>query len=107
MFSVDLPPIPNALACVVLVISWNLKEKAFRELSNQGLAPLVLHNDFQTYKKVQKLLSKTNGNVVGELMTPAPVVGLESANLKDAARLLLKTKFRRLPVVDSVGVARQ
>ncbi|KAA8531673.1 hypothetical protein F0562_006610 [Nyssa sinensis] len=56
-----------------------------------------------TFNEVQKLLSKTNGKVVGDLMTPAPVVVRESTNLEDAARLLLETKYRRLPVVDGDG----
>lgn len=40
----------------------------------------------QTFNEVQKLLSKTNGKVVGDLMTPAPVVVRETTNLEDAAR---------------------
>ncbi|XAR57777.1 hypothetical protein NMG60_11026034 [Bertholletia excelsa] len=58
---------------------------------------------WKTFNEVQRLLSKTNGQVVGDLMTPAPVVVRESTNLEDAARLLLKTKYRRLPVVDGEG----
>lgn len=40
----------------------------------------------QTFNEVQKLLSKTNGKLVGDLMTPAPVVVRETTNLEDAAR---------------------
>ncbi|QDP16899.1 hypothetical protein Tsubulata_060003 [Turnera subulata] len=58
---------------------------------------------WKTFNEVQKLLSKTNGKVVGDLMTPAPVVVRETTNLEDAARILLETKYRRLPVVDSDG----
>lgn len=58
---------------------------------------------WKTFNEVQKLLSKTNGQVVGDVMTPAPLVVRESTNLEDAARLLLKTKYRRLPVVDGDG----
>ncbi|XP_022775169.1 CBS domain-containing protein CBSX1, chloroplastic-like [Durio zibethinus] len=56
---------------------------------------------WKTFNELQKLLSKTNGQVVGDLMTPAPVVVRETTNLEDAARLLLETKYRRLPVVDA------
>ncbi|KAL6530143.1 CBS domain-containing protein cbsx1, chloroplastic [Orobanche minor] len=56
-----------------------------------------------TFNEIQKLLSKTNGQVVGDLMTPAPLVVCETTNLEDAARLLLETKYRRLPVVDGDG----
>ncbi|KAB1212423.1 CBS domain-containing protein CBSX1, chloroplastic [Morella rubra] len=58
---------------------------------------------WKTFNEVQKLLSKTNGKLVGDLMTPAPVVVRETTNLEDAARLLLETKYRRLPVVDADG----
>ncbi|XP_057449544.1 CBS domain-containing protein CBSX1, chloroplastic-like [Lotus japonicus] len=60
-------------------------------------------SSWKTFNEVQNLLSKTNGKVIGELMTTAPMVVRENTNLEDAARLLLETKFRRLPVVDSEG----
>ncbi|KAK6121420.1 hypothetical protein DH2020_044845 [Rehmannia glutinosa] len=60
-------------------------------------------NDTGTFNEIQKLLSKTNGKVVGDLMTPSPLVVRENTNLEDAVRLLLKTKYRRLPVVDGEG----
>ncbi|KAF3486662.1 hypothetical protein F2Q69_00057973 [Brassica cretica] len=58
---------------------------------------------WKTFNAVQKLLSKTNGKLVGDLMTAAPVVVEENTNLEDAAKILLETKYRRLPVVDSDG----
>ncbi|KAM3210913.1 hypothetical protein ACQJBY_064657 [Aegilops geniculata] len=57
----------------------------------------------QTFHQIQKLLSKTNGKVVSDVMTSAPLVVRETTNLEDAARLLLVSKYRRLPVVDSSG----
>ncbi|XP_054824299.1 CBS domain-containing protein CBSX1, chloroplastic-like isoform X2 [Prosopis cineraria] len=60
-------------------------------------------SSWKTFNEVQKLLSKTNGQVIGELMTTSPMVVRETINLEDAARLLLETKFRRLPVVDAEG----
>ncbi|KAL1557946.1 CBS domain-containing protein cbsx2, chloroplastic [Salvia divinorum] len=63
----------------------------------------VVDSTWKTFNEVQKLLSKTNGKVVGDVMTPSPLVVRESSNLEDAARLLLKTKYRRLPVVDVEG----
>ena len=44
---------------------------------------------WQTFNKIQRLLSKTNGKVVGDLMTPAPLVVRETTNLEDAVRYLL------------------
>ncbi|EPS68026.1 hypothetical protein M569_06744, partial [Genlisea aurea] len=63
----------------------------------------VVDSTWKTFNEIQKLLSKTNGKVVGDLMTCAPLVVRENTNLEDAARLLLKTKYRRLPVVDFEG----
>ncbi|XP_009367362.1 CBS domain-containing protein CBSX1, chloroplastic [Pyrus x bretschneideri] len=58
---------------------------------------------WKTFNEVQKLLSKTNGQVVGDVMTPAPVVVSETTNLEGVARMLLETKYRRLPVVNESG----
>ena len=66
----------------------------------------------QTFNEVQKLLSKTNGKLVGDLMTPAPVVVRESTNLEDAARfshslsdiiVLLFSVFRLLANKDTAA----
>lgn len=62
-----------------------------------------VNSSWKTFNEIHNLLNKTNGKVVGDLMTPAPLVVHESTNLEDAARLLLETKFRRLPVVDGDG----
>ncbi|KAK4712165.1 hypothetical protein R3W88_006678 [Solanum pinnatisectum] len=70
--------------------------------ADAGIFPEVDSN-WKTFNEVQKLLGKTKGKVVGDLMTPAPLVVRESTNLEDAARLLLQTKYRRLPVVDGKG----
>ncbi|XP_021897556.1 CBS domain-containing protein CBSX1, chloroplastic [Carica papaya] len=70
--------------------------------TDNGMFPEV-DSTWKTFNEVQKLLSKTNGKVVGDLMTPAPVVVRQTTNLEDAARLLLETKYRRLPVVDADG----
>jgi CBS domain-containing protein len=40
----------------------------------------------QTFNELQKLLIKNNGKVVGELMTPNPLVVYETTNLEDAVR---------------------
>lgn len=70
--------------------------------ADAGIFPEV-NSNWKTFNEVQKLLAKTKGKVVGDLMTPAPLVVRELTNLEDVARLLLKTKYRRLPVVDGKG----
>ncbi|XP_054808237.1 CBS domain-containing protein CBSX1, chloroplastic [Prosopis cineraria] len=72
------------------------------QTDNNDMFPEV-DSTWTTFNEVQKLLSKTKGKMVGELMTPAPMVVRETTDLEDAARLLLETKFRRLPVVDADG----
>jgi len=47
----------------------------------------------QTFNELQKLISKTYGKVVGDLMTPSPLVVRDSTNLEDAARYLLLYVF--------------
>ncbi|KAL7246901.1 hypothetical protein ACSBR2_001917 [Camellia fascicularis] len=80
---------------------------ALDSISGGGQADVNLFPDvdssWKTFNKIQRLLSKTHGKVVGDLMTPAPLVVCETTNLEDAVRLLLETKYRRLPVVDSDG----
>ncbi|KAL4582250.1 hypothetical protein LXL04_006794 [Taraxacum kok-saghyz] len=70
--------------------------------SDTGMFPEV-DSTWKTFNEVQNLLSKTDGKLVGDVMTPAPLVVRENTNLEDAARLLLETKYRRLPVVDGEG----
>lgn len=67
-----------------------------------GLFPQV-DSTWKAFNELQKLLNKTNGKIVAEVMTPSPIVIRETTNLEDAARLLLETKYRRLPVVDNTG----
>ncbi|KAG5061203.1 hypothetical protein AAZX31_01G175500 [Glycine max] len=79
---------------------------ALDSISGHGLKDNMfpeVDSTWKTFNEVQKLLSKTNGKLIGELMTTAPMVVRETTNLEDAARLLLETKFRRLPVVDAEG----
>ncbi|KAK9109269.1 hypothetical protein Sjap_017329 [Stephania japonica] len=67
-----------------------------------GIFPEV-DSSWKTFNEIQKLLSKTNGRIVADVMTYSPLSVRESTNLGDAARLLLETKYRRLPVVDGEG----
>uniref|UniRef100_A0A0E0EK49 CBS domain-containing protein n=1 Tax=Oryza meridionalis TaxID=40149 RepID=A0A0E0EK49_9ORYZ len=80
---------------------------ALDSISGNGLAEADIFPEvdstWKTFREIQKLLSKTNGKVIGDVMTSAPLVVRETTNLEDAARLLLETKYRRLPVVDSSG----
>ncbi|GBG75378.1 hypothetical protein CBR_g20008 [Chara braunii] len=58
---------------------------------------------WKAFKEIQKLLHKMRGKTVGEVMTPHPLVVRSMTNLEDAVRLLLESKFKRLPVVDDNG----
>ncbi|THG21828.1 hypothetical protein TEA_001434 [Camellia sinensis var. sinensis] len=62
-----------------------------------------VHSSWKRFNEIQRLLSKTNGKVVGDMMTPDPLVVRETANLEDAVRLLIETKYHRLPVIDDDG----
>ncbi|GJN12907.1 hypothetical protein PR202_ga31232 [Eleusine coracana subsp. coracana] len=58
---------------------------------------------WKTFREIQRLLSKTNGKVISDVMTSSPFVVRENTNLDAATRLLLETKHSKLPVVDSMG----
>ncbi|KAL7206484.1 hypothetical protein ACSBR2_019241 [Camellia fascicularis] len=62
-----------------------------------------VHSSWKRFNEIQRLLSKTNGKVVGDMMTPDPLVVRETTNLEDAVRLLIETKYHRLPVIDDDG----
>ncbi|KAI9115713.1 hypothetical protein K1719_013382 [Acacia pycnantha] len=95
----------------VFNLPWSLSAANIKNLFGQcvtdanckGKVNFQFPDGLQTFNEVQKLLSKTKGKLVGELMTPTPMVVRETTNLEDATRLLLETKFRRLPVVDADG----
>lgn len=72
------------------------------QLSDGSLFPEVDSN-WKVFNELQRSLGKTSGRLVADVMTPVPVVVREKTNLEDAARLLLQTRFRRLPVVDADG----
>lgn len=40
----------------------------------------------QVFNEIQRLLGKTNGKLVSDVMTQVPVVVRETTNLEDAAR---------------------
>ncbi|KAJ7942431.1 CBS domain-containing protein CBSX1, chloroplastic [Quillaja saponaria] len=99
------PVIDDDWKLVGLVSDYDLL--ALDTISGRGQADTNLFPEvdstWKTFNEVQKLLSKTKGKLVGDLMTAAPIVVRETTNLEDAARLLLETKYRRLPVVDAGG----
>ncbi|KAI3997856.1 hypothetical protein MKX01_036326 [Papaver californicum] len=99
------PVIDDDWKLVGLVSDYDLL--ALDSISGGGVAETSMFpeadSSWKTFNEIQKLLSKTNGQVIADVMTTAPLVVRETTNLEDAARLLLETKYRRLPVVDSKG----
>lgn len=72
------------------------------EKPTTGLFPEA-DKSWKAFKELQKLLLKTKGKVVGDVMTPHPITVRASTNLDEAARFLLGSQFRRLPVLDKEG----
>ncbi|CAM6088475.1 unnamed protein product [Calypogeia fissa] len=71
--------------------------------NDEGSLFPAANSTWKAFKEIQVLLGKTHGKTVGELMSPSPIVVRELTNIEDAARILLDTKFRRLPVVSDTG----
>eukprot|EP00252_Welwitschia_mirabilis_P016900 TRINITY_DN37645_c0_g1_i1.p1 TRINITY_DN37645_c0_g1~~TRINITY_DN37645_c0_g1_i1.p1 ORF type:complete len:244 (+),score=43.50 TRINITY_DN37645_c0_g1_i1:379-1110(+) len=100
-----LPVVDNDWTLVGVVSDYDLL--ALDSISGAGRAEAgffpQVESTWKAFNQLRKLLNKTNGKTVAEVMTPSPIVVRETTNLEDAARLLLETKYRRLPVVDSSG----
>eukprot|EP00775_Hariotina_reticulata_P005070 gene5070-5311_t len=58
---------------------------------------------WQAFKEVKRLLAKSSGKKVRDVMTATPITVRPDTNLDDAATLLLAKKIHRLPVVDAQG----
>ncbi|ONM18766.1 CBS domain-containing protein CBSX1 chloroplastic [Zea mays] len=87
-------------------------DSTWKVLGIPNLLVYLKHQGFQvdkssrvdkTFHELQRILSKTNGKVIGDVMTSSPLAVRINTNLDAATRLLLETKYRRLPVVDSMG----
>ncbi|KAH7688575.1 CBS domain-containing protein [Dioscorea alata] len=52
-------------------------------------------SSWKTFNEIQKLLSKTYGKVIGDVMTTNPLVVRETTNLEDAARLITQDKISK------------
>ncbi|CAI7890238.1 unnamed protein product [Closterium sp. NIES-53] len=59
---------------------------------------------WKAFKEIQLLLMKNAGATVGDVMTPNPLCARAMTNIEDAARVLIESKFHRLPIVDEHGV---
>ena len=70
------------------------------ELSSVVVTVILIF--LQTFNEIQKLLSKTNGQVIGDLMTPAPLVVHETTNLEEAARSFSISLFNFLHQAQSL-----
>lgn len=69
---------------------------------SHGMFP-SLDESWETFRDVQNLMSKMEGRIVDDVMTSDPLVVRPNTSLDMAARLLLESRIRRLPVVDKDG----
>lgn len=58
---------------------------------------------WQAFKEVKRLLAKSSGKKVKDVMTATPITVRPETGLDEAATLLLSKKIHRLPVVDAEG----
>ncbi|BDA46835.1 probable inosine-5'-monophosphate dehydrogenase [Coccomyxa sp. Obi] len=72
------------------------------KMQEAGFFPRADTN-WDSFHEVQKLVLKNAGRVVGDVMTENPVVVRLNTDMTSAARMLLDTRVRRLPVVDDDG----
>lgn len=67
-----------------------------------GMFPEV-ELSWATFNQVHRIIDKTAGKTVGDVMTEDPVVVRAETNVAAAAKILLEQRMRRLPVVDAEG----
>lgn len=67
-----------------------------------GMFP-ELSMEWNTFRAVQRLITKNAGKTVADVMTEEPLVVRPETNMAAAAKILLDSKIRRLPVVDESG----
>lgn len=101
-------PVLDEDGCVVGVVS------DYDLLSLEGIAESAAPNmgssifpelsmEWNTFRQVQRLISKNAGKTVSDVMTEDPVVVRPETNMSAAAQVLIDRKVRRLPVVDKNG----
>ncbi|GLI70154.1 hypothetical protein VaNZ11_014966 [Volvox africanus] len=69
---------------------------------DQNLFPSA-DQSWQAFKEVKKMLAKSAGKKIKDVMTVQPITVRPETNLEDATNILIIKKIRRLPVVDSDG----
>ncbi|KXZ49688.1 hypothetical protein GPECTOR_20g545 [Gonium pectorale] len=69
---------------------------------DQNLFPSA-DQSWQAFKEVKKMLAKSAGKKIKDVMTPQPITVRPETNLNDATSILITKKIRRLPVVDAEG----
>lgn len=62
-----------------------------------------VNTDWKAFNDLSIALQKNAGKNVADVMTPEPLVVRPATGLVDAAQILLKSRVRRLPVVDAQG----
>lgn len=67
-----------------------------------GMFPEV-ELSWATFNNVHRIIEKTAGKTVGDVMTEDPVVVRAGTHMAAAAKILLEQRMRRLPVVDAQG----
>lgn len=97
-----LPVVDGEGKVVGVVSDYDLLAMDMSELYSQGMFP-SLDQSWQAFRKVKLLMAKVEGKMVEDVMTTDPVVVRPNTSLDMAARLLLESKIRRLPVLDKDG----
>lgn len=62
-----------------------------------------VNTDWTAFNDLTTAILKNSGKTVADVMTIDPLVVRKATALTDAAQILMKSRVRRLPVVDSEG----
>lgn len=97
-----LPVLDDDNKVVGVVSDFDLLALDVPSLKSMEIFP-TMDQSWQTFLEVRKLVNKVSGKIVEDVMSYDPLVVRATTSLDAAARLLLESKARRLPVVDKDG----
>jgi len=97
-----LPVVDENNKVIGVVSDFDLLAIDFKDESDTWIFP-SLDQSWEVFHDLQSLISKSEGRVIEDVMTETPIVVRPETSINAASRLLLESKTRRLPVVDSNG----
>eukprot|EP00210_Caulerpa_lentillifera_P001034 g997.t1 len=99
-----LPVVDDGNHVIGVVSDFDLLASDFHSSSLSSEIFPSLDQSWESFKSLQKLIEKSEGKLVEDVMTPNAIVVRSETSIEAASRILFESKTRRLPVVNEEGV---